>query len=227
MTCQSFSLTVVAALTVAATATAQSGVATPARASDSGQLPPARDEGEKKILSVIETMSRTGATYLSVPVADGRLLRILAEAGGAKSAVEIGTSTGFSGLWLCLALKKTGGKLTTFELDPGRAATARKYFQQAGCDKVITVVEGDAHKTIATLKKQPLDLVFIDADKEGYVDYLEKLLPLVRPGGLLVAHNISMATVAEGYLKAVKANPDLETFLYSEGASMSVTLKKR
>src|SRR5688572_7796730 len=225
MTCKSISLTAVAALAIAATATAQQRPGN--RAPDSGQLPPSRDEGEKKILSVIDTMNRTGATYLSVPIADGRVLRVLTEAVGAKHVVEIGTSTGFSGLWFCLALRKTGGKLTTFELDPGRAATARKYFQQAGCDKLITVVEGDAHQSIATLKKQPLDLVFIDADKEGYLDYLEKLLPLVRPGGLLVAHNVSMAAVAEGYLKAVKANPDLETFLYSEGASMSVTLKKR
>jgi predicted O-methyltransferase YrrM len=192
-----------------------------------GDLPVARDEGEKKILSVIEAMNRTGATYLSVPIADGRVLRIMAEAVGAKTVVEVGTSTGFSGLWLCLALKKTGGKLITFEIDAGRAATARKYFQQAACDSVITVVEGDAHQKIVTLGKQPLDLVFIDADKEGYVDYLHKLLPLVRSGGLLLAHNVTMPTVAEGYLKAVKANSGLETFIYSEGAGMSVTLKKR
>jgi predicted O-methyltransferase YrrM len=192
-----------------------------------GEMPLGRDDAEKKVLSVIDTMNRTGATYLSVPIADGRVLRLLTEAVGAKTVVEIGTSTGFSGLWFCLALKKTGGKLITFELDPGRAATARKYFQQAGCDKLITVVEGDAHEKVATLGKQPVDLAFIDADKEGYVDYLQKLLPLVRPGGLLVAHNVKMATVAEGYLKAVKANPDLETFVYSDGASMSVTLKKR
>ena len=72
-----------------------------------------------------------------------------------------------------------------------------------------------------------MDLAFIDADKEGYLDYLTKLLPLVRPGGLLVAHNVTMPAVAEGYLRTVKANPDLETFVYSEGAGMSVTLKKR
>jgi caffeoyl-CoA O-methyltransferase len=187
-----------------------------------------RDAGEKKVLSVIETMEKTGATYLSVPVSDGRVLRVLTEAMGAKHVVEIGTSTGFSGLWFCLALRKTGGKLTTFEIDPGRAATARKFFQQAGCDKVITVIEGDAHAKIAALKKQaPVDLVFIDAEKEGYLDYLAQLLPLVRPGGLLTAHNTTMPTVAKGYLEAVKANPDLETFVYSDGGGMSVTLKKR
>jgi len=214
------SLIIAAALAFASPSLAQN------RRPDPGELPKPRDEGEKKILSVIETMNRTGTTYLSVPIADGRVLRILTEATGAKNVVEIGTSTGFSGLWFCLALRKTGGRLTTFELDAGRAAAARKNFQQAGCEKLVTVVEGDAHEKVATLKG-PIDLAFIDADKEGYVDYLTRLLPLVRPGGLLVAHNVTMATVAEGYLKAVKANPDLETFVYSEGASMSVTLKKR
>lgn len=221
MTFRTASLVVITAL-AAAPSFAQ-------KAPDATALPLARDDGERKVLSVIDRMNRTGATYLSVPIADGRLLRLLTEAVGAKHVAEIGTSTGFSGLWFCLALRKTGGKLTTFELDAGRAATARKFFQEAGCEKLITVVEGDAHAKIATTleKKASLDLVFIDADKEGYVDYLEKLLPLVRPGGLIVAHNVTMRAVADGYMKAVRGNPELETFVYAEGASMSVTLKKR
>src|SRR5207245_4401874 len=108
-----------------------------------------------------------------------------------------------------LALQKTGGRLITFEIDPGRAATARKNCQQAGVAERATVVEGDAHEKIAALAA-PLDVVFIDADKEGYVDYLRKLLPLVRPGGLLLAHNVGMPGVTE-YVKEVTANPDLET----------------
>src|SRR6266568_3051297 len=117
----------------------------------------------------------------------------------------------------------TGGRLTTFEIDPGRAAAARKNFQQAGVDSLVTVVEGDAHQKITTLKG-PIDVVFIDADKEGYVDYLTKLLPLVRPGGLILAHNVGMPGVTE-YLKAAEANPDLETIVYREGAGLAVTVK--
>ena len=182
-------------------------------------------ESEKKILSVLEEMRTGNRTYLSVPPEDGRALRLIAEAAGAKTVVEIGTSTGYSGLWFCLALQDTGGRLVTFEIDPGRAAAARKNFQQAGVDSLVTVVEGDAHEKIATLKG-PIDVVFIDADKEGYVDYLKKLLPLVRPGGLLLAHNVGMAGVTE-YLKEAEANPDLETIIYREGAGLAVTLKKR
>jgi len=158
-----------------------------------------------------------------VPPEDGRALRLLTEAAGARTVVEIGTSTGYSGLWFCLALQATGGRLTTFEIDHGRAAAARKNFQQAGVDSIVTVVEGNAHETIGGLKG-PIDVVLSDADKDGYVDYLQKLMPLLRPGGLILAHNVGM--VAD-YMKQVTTNPDLETIVYREGAGLAVTLKKR
>ena len=186
-------------------------------------LPLANSEVEKKVLAVLDEAQRTGAMYMNVPVTDGRMLRLLTEAAGARNVVEIGTSTGLSGLWLCLALQKTGGKLTTFEYDAGRAATARGHFKKAGVDQLVTVVEGDAHQTIARLK-EPIDVVFIDADKEGYVDYLKKLLPLVRPGGLILAHNVGM--VAD-YNRLVTSNPALETLFYMEGGGLGITLKKR
>ena len=186
-------------------------------------LPQANSEAEKKVLTAIEDAQSRSEMYLNVPVTDGRMLRLLTESIGAKNAVEIGTSTGISGMWLCLALQRTGGKLTTFEYDPGRAATAREHFKKAGVDQIATVIEGDAHQTVVRLK-DPIDVVFIDADKEGYADYLNKLLPLVRPGGLIMAHNID---TAPDYLKMVSSNPALETLLYREGGGMSVTLKKR
>ncbi len=188
--------------------------------------PLAKTDAEKRILAVLDEMVKTGKVYLSVPVADGRMLRLLTEAVGARNVVEIGTSTGYSGLWFCLALQKTGGRLTTLEIDSGRAATAREHFKKAGVDRTATVIEGDAHQSVTRLK-EPIDVAFIDADKEGYVDYLNRLLPLVRPGGLILAHNINMAAVVEGYVKQVTTNPDLETVFYMEGAGLGVTLKKR
>ena len=188
--------------------------------------PLARTETEQRILTVLEEVRKSGRTWASVPMEDGRALRPLAEAIGAKTVVEIGTSTGYSGLWLCLALQSTGGKLVTFELDPGRAATAREHFRKAGVEHMVTLVEGDAHNNVSRLQ-EPIDLVFMDADKGGYVDYLNKLLPLVRPGGLILAHNVSWAGFASGYVKAVTTNPDLETIFYMEGNGLSVTLKKR
>lgn len=163
---------------------------------------------------------------MNVPVEDGRLLRLLAESIGAKTVVEIGTSNGYSGIWFCLALRTTGGKLITHELDLTRAALARENFAKAGVSSLVTIVEGDAHDTITRLKG-PVDLVFIDADKEGYVDYLKKTLPLVRSGGLIVAHNINPRMANPEYVKAITTNPDLETVFYQEGGGVSVTLKKR
>ena len=184
--------------------------------------PLASTDGEKKILAVLSKAAANGETYLSVPERDGRALRLLTESTGAKEVVEIGTSTGYSGLWFCLALQKTGGHLTTFEIDHQRAMEARTHFNEAGVGDLVTIVEGDAHKNISQLKG-PIDLLFIDADKEGYVDYLNRLLPLVRPGGLIVAHNIDMVP---DYVKAVNANPKLETIFYTEGAGMGITVKK-
>lgn len=185
--------------------------------------PVAGSEAEERVLSTIDEIERGGARYANVPSSDGRMLRLLVEAVNARSVVEIGTSTGISGLWFCLALEKTGGRLTTFELDAGRAAAARAHFKKAGVERLVTVVQGDAHRMIATLKG-PVDVVFIDAEKQGYPDYLKQLLPLVRPGGLVLAHNVDM--VPE-YMKLVTTDPALETVLYMQGGGLAVTLKKR
>jgi caffeoyl-CoA O-methyltransferase len=193
-------------------------------APESAENPPlAKTESEERILATLNNVSRAGELYQNVPVADGRMLRLLTEAVQARNVVEIGTSTGISGLWFTMALENTGGKLTTFELDAHRAALAREHFKKAGVDQLVTLVEGDAHENITKLRA-PIDVVFIDADKEGYVDYLNKVLPLVRPGGLILAHNINM--VPE-YVKAVSRNRDLETVFYMEGNQLGITLKKR
>lgn len=185
--------------------------------------PVAKTEQEKRILATLNEAAKAGELYLNVPAADGKMLRLLTEAANAKNVVEIGTSTGMSGLWLCMALENTGGKLTTFEIDPGRAAEARSHFQKAGVDQLVTIVQGNAHENISRLK-DPIDVVFLDADKDGYVDYLQKLLPLVRPGGLILAHNVNMIPA---YIKTVTANADLDTVLYMQGAGMAITMKKR
>jgi caffeoyl-CoA O-methyltransferase len=177
---------------------------------------------EGKILAVLSRMVKSHETYLSVPEQDGKALRLLTEATGAKDVVEIGTSTGYSGLWFCLALQTTNGRLTTFEIDHQRAAAARTHFKEAGVEDRVTIVEGDAHEKVAKLKG-PIDLAFIDADKGGYVDYLHKLLPLMKPGGLILAHNVDMVP---DYVKAVTTDADLETIFYTAGGGLAVTLKK-
>jgi caffeoyl-CoA O-methyltransferase len=173
-------------------------------------------------LSVLEDLDRNQSRgMMNVPQQDGRILRLLTEAVGAKHVVEIGTSNGYSGIWFCLALRTTGGKLTTHDIDEGRASLARENFKRAGVDNMVTLVMGDAHETVTRIK-EPIDILFIDADKEGYTDYLEKLLPLVRPGGLILSHNIN--STGQDFIDAITKNPDLETV---QAQGVTVTLKKR
>lgn len=184
------------------------------------------DDQEKQILAAMEEM-RKGPRYRNVSVFDGRLMRLLTETTGAKCVVEIGTSTGESAVWFALGLRKTGGHLYTHEIDPGRAKIAAENFKKAGVDELITIVPGDAHETIKRYK-EPIDILFLDADKEGYIDYLDKLVPLIRPGGLIIAHNMSPRMADQRYIDAITKNPKLETsFLLMEGAGVGVTMKKR
>jgi len=151
----------------------------------------ARTQAEAKILCVLKELYENDRLGMwNVTPEDGKLLRVLTEAVGAKNVVEVGTSNGYSAIWFCLALRNTGGKLTTHEIDTGRIAMARENFKRAGVSDMVTLVEGDAHQTVTRLK-EPIDILFLDADKAGYLDYLNKLLPLVRPGGLILAHNTS------------------------------------
>jgi predicted O-methyltransferase YrrM len=194
--------------------------------SELSKPPLPKDDGEKRILAALEH-ARGGERYANVSTADGRLLRQLTESLGAKRVVELGTSTGESGLWFSLALRKTGGKLYTHDIDPGRIAVARENFKRAGVDDIVIITEGDAHQT-APRNKDPIDILFIDAEKEGYDAYLKELLPYVRPGGLIVAHNMKRPAPNPRYIEAITTSPDLDTsFVLMDGAGVGITLKKR
>jgi caffeoyl-CoA O-methyltransferase len=194
--------------------------------SDPNKPPLPKDDGEKRILAALE-QARQGERYANVSTADGRLLRQLAESIGAKRIVELGTSTGESGLWWSLALRKTGGKLYTHDIDPGRIAVARENFKRAGVEDIIIITEGDGHQT-APKNTDPIDILFIDAEKEGYDAYLKELLPYVRPGGLIVAHNMRRPAPNPRYIEAITTSPDLDTsFVLMDGAGVGITLKKR
>ena len=182
--------------------------------------PVAGTPAEKKILGVLDQMvSRRRA----VPGHRRRQREDAAPAGRDRGGEERRRDRDLHrllGAVDCLALQSTGGKLKTFEIDPGRAEQARKHFAQAGVDGLVEVVVGDAHENVKRLK-DPIDLLFLDADKEGYASYLQTLLPLVRPGGLITADNVAMAP---DYVKAVTTDPQLDTVFFGRFA---VTLKKR
>jgi predicted O-methyltransferase YrrM len=181
----------------------------------------AKNESEKKILSVLDDISEGPV----VEEIHGRLLRIIAESARAKNVVEIGTGKGVSALWLCLGLKATGGKLITHEIDYNNILTARANFKRAGVENLVTVVEGDAHRTITQLK-EPIDILFIDAEG-GNLEYLNQILPLVRPGGLILVDNMSKPKPCPPFIRAITTNPNLETIFFNmRNTGISLILKK-
>jgi caffeoyl-CoA O-methyltransferase len=185
-----------------------------------------KDAREKQALAALEEMTR-GQWYLNVTTREGRVLRQLTEAVGAKRVVEIGTSSGYSTIWLALGARASGGHVFTHEIDPEKVKLARENFKKAGVDDVITIIEGDAHETIKQ-HKEPIDVVFLDADKQGYIDYLQKLLPLVRPGGLILGHDMHRPMPDPRYIETITKNPNLDTsFIMMESFGISMTVKKR
>jgi caffeoyl-CoA O-methyltransferase len=181
----------------------------------------AKDDSEKRILRVLDDIDEGLAT----DEVHGRLLRILVESTKAKNVVEIGTGNGYSALWMCLGLKTTGGKLVTHEIDREKILSARANFKLAGVENLVTVVEGDAHQTVARLK-DPIDILFMDA-QGGNFEYLNQLLARVRPGGLILADNMRRPAPSPRYVKAITTNPNLETiFLNMQSTGISLTVKK-
>lgn len=181
----------------------------------------AKNESEKRILEILDDISEGPV----VEELHGRLLRILVESTKAKNVVEIGTGKGVSALWLCLGLKNTGGKLITHEIDYKNVLLAKENFKRAGVENLVTVVVGDAHRTIPQLK-EPIDILFLDAEG-GSLDYLSQLLPLVRPGGLILIDNMSKPKPCPPCIEAITTNPNLETiFLNMQSTGISLTVKK-
>src|SRR3989337_2934526 len=127
---------------------------------------------------------------LNVPEADGKILYEIIVQNRYKKALEVGTSTGHSAIWIAWALSKTGGKLITIEIDEGRYKTALKNFKQAGVEEFIDARLADAHQLVKELRG-PFDFVFSDADKEWYAQYFKEVDPKLVVGGCFTAHNVT------------------------------------
>jgi predicted O-methyltransferase YrrM len=142
--------------------------------------------------SALQASAAAGLPAIQVSPTQGRLLQILARTCGARNILEIGTLGGYSTTWLARALP-AGGRLITLEADPHHASVARANLAQAGLAEVVEVRLGPALETLprlATDGAEPFDLVFIDADKPSYPDYLTWALKLTRRGGLIIADNV-------------------------------------
>ena len=162
---------------------------------------------------------------MNVPAVDGQTLHNLIVEHRFTRALEIGTSTGHSGIWIAWALSKTGGRLTTLEIDPQRHREAVAHFKAAGLERYIDARLGDAHELTRTLSG-PWDFVFSDADKEWYTNYLVAVWPKVVPRGCFTAHNVAMRGGASEFLAALDRLTDGQTTNQPfELSGMSITCK--
>lgn len=170
---------------------------------------------------------RAAERGLSIMPSEGEYLSNLAKKLNARRVLEIGTASGYSGVWLGLALRETGGRLITLEIDPERHSHAVRNFKEAGLDDIVDARLTDALKEIPKLEG-PFDLVFIDAWKPDYAKYLAMTLPMVRSGGIIIAHNVrNQQREMPEFLEAIRNNPALSTeFVEVTRSGFSVSTKK-
>lgn len=164
---------------------------------------------------------------LNVPFEDGKVLHDLIVNNGYTSALEVGTSTGHSTIWLAWALSKTGGKLVTIEIDERRQKQAIANLKEVGLSEYVDFKLGDAHQIVKELK-DPIDFVFLDADKNWYSQYFKDLDSKIPKGGMFTAHNVlnNISGLRE-FLELIQANPKYETKIDRTSRSgISISKKK-
>jgi predicted O-methyltransferase YrrM len=199
---------------------------------------PALDEKVRKFLAENPQQWQD----MNVPSVDGQLLHDIIIKNKYKAALEIGTSTGHSGIWIAWALSKTGGKLITIDIDEGRHRIAVENFKKAGLSEYIDARLADAHELVKELKG-PFDFVFSDADKDWYKNYFIDVDPKLKVGGCFTAHNITNrsnggpggrggrggygpAGGQGAFLDYIKSLTYYETTVNSNGGGVSISYKK-
>lgn len=177
---------------------------------------------------VLADIQRADTELYSVSQEDGRFLRVLVGARGAKRVLEIGAARGYSAIWMGLGLRDTGGQLVTIEYDAERAKEAKTNIERAGVASTVRVISGDAFVEIPRLPGT-FDLVFLDAWKPDYRKFFDLTFPRLEPGGLFVAHNVvNKRDEMKEFLQAITSRPDAWTTIVSpSGEGMSLTYKRR
>lgn len=186
---------------------------------------------DKKVKSFLE--SKGGAWHdMNVPSTDGQLLYDIILKNGYKDALEIGTSTGHSGIWIAWALSKTGGKLITMEIDESRHREALANFEKAGLSEYIDARLGNAHDLVKEIEG-PFDFVFSDADKNWYTNYFKDVSPKLKSGGCFTAHNVRSAGRGQrggggtqAYLQYVEELDSYTTTVDNSGNGLAISYKK-
>jgi caffeoyl-CoA O-methyltransferase len=183
---------------------------------------------DKKVQSFLNSQSGKWHEW-NVPAIDGKLLYDIIIKHKYTRALEIGTSTGHSSIWIAWALSKTGGKLITIEIDELRYKTALENFNEAGLSEYIDARLADAHELVPRLKGS-FDFVFSDADKDWYKKYFDFVAPKLVIGGCYTTHNVSdrwgIGLGQGGYADYLKSLKNFKTTFNDSGAGMAISFKK-
>ena len=179
-----------------------------------------------QIEAVLRSIKTADKGQLAVSEEDGRFLRVLVSSRGAKSILEIGAASGYSGIWLGLGARESGGRVVAIEYDPQRAKEAAANIKRAGLDDVVRVVHGDAFAAIPKLQGT-FDFVFLDAWKPDYKKFFDIVFPRLTPGAIFTAHNVvNKKSEMEPFLQVIQRHPGLFTTIVSpSGEGMSVSYK--
>lgn len=199
---------------------------------------------DDKILEVLEELEKTSQEFWNISRESANFLNMLIKISGAKNVIEIGTSNGYSGIWIAKALQETGGHLITIEYYEERIALARENFKKCGVDDIITTKQGSACKVLEKLEGEfdfgathvdrqhdkfyngQIDFVFIDANKSEYEKYFDIISPKLKKGGIIAADNIiSHADKVAAFVKKIKSDSNYQVEILDLPAGMLIGYK--
>ena len=174
-------------------------------------------------------LEKTIQDFWNVDRPSANFLNQMIKIKGSKSALEIGTSNGYSGIWIAKALLETGGKLTTIEYWEKRASLAIENFKKAGVNHIITTLTGDAVEILREMKEkqsQKFDFIFVDANKAEYIEYFDSYDSLLEAGGIIIADNIlSHYKKTKTFVKTIMEHPSYQSQILNFEAGMMLSLK--
>jgi predicted O-methyltransferase YrrM len=186
------------------------------------------DQAPPNLTALLNEIRARDTGQLAVSEEDGRFLQVMIASSGSKRALEIGAASGYSAIWMGLALRDTGGRLVTIEYDKARAREAAANIRRAGLSDIVHLVDGDAFAEIPKLAGT-FDFVFLDAWKKDYQRFFDLVFPRLDKGGLFLAHNVVNKRSEMGeFLTTIRTHPSLRTAIVApSGEGISVSYRMR
>lgn len=182
---------------------------------------------KKSIKNLLAALEKTRSVFWNISPETGKFINLIIQAKKYKTVLEIGTSNGYSGIWIAEALSRTNGHLYTMESHrKERFWLAQKNFKASGLSKFITQILGHAPEAIPLTPKR-LDLAFFDATKYEHIEYLKIIAPRIKKGGMIITDNIdSHKTELKPYINHLKTSKNWQSFHFSIGSGLLISLKQ-